>query len=48
MDYYAKCEQILTVSKARLIGKPIGRLTDGEMAQVAEALRRSLAIQEDP
>ena len=44
MDSYVKCEQVLTISKARLIGKPLGRLADGEMVQVAEALRRSLAI----
>lgn len=43
-DSYIKCEQVLTVSKTRLIGKPWGRLTDDEMEQVGEALKRSLAL----
>jgi mRNA-degrading endonuclease toxin of MazEF toxin-antitoxin module len=43
-DSYIKCEQVLTVSKARLIGKPLGRLTDDEIAQVGEALKRSIAL----
>lgn len=41
---YIKCEQILTVSKARLVGNPLGRLTDDEMVLVGAALRRSLAL----
>jgi mRNA-degrading endonuclease toxin of MazEF toxin-antitoxin module len=43
-DSYVKCEQILTVSKSRLIGKPWGRLTDEEMEKVGEALKQSLFI----
>jgi mRNA interferase MazF len=43
-DSYAKCEQLLTLDKARLVDRPLGRLTDGEMARVTEALKRSLAI----
>ena len=41
---YIKCEQILTISKDRLIGKAWGRLTDDEMAQVGEAVKLSLAL----
>jgi len=43
-DSFAQCEQLLTVSKARPLGQPLGRLTDDEMAQVGEALKRSLAL----
>jgi mRNA interferase MazF len=43
-DSYAKCEQVLTISKSRLIGKPWGRLTQDQMAEVAEALKLSLAL----
>src|SRR5436190_11041349 len=42
-DSYARCEQILTISKLRLVGSPWGRLTDDQMAQVDEAVKRSLA-----
>ena len=44
VDFYVKCEQVQTVSKARLLGAPWGRLTDDEMAQVGEALKLSLAL----
>ncbi|MEW6364554.1 MAG: type II toxin-antitoxin system PemK/MazF family toxin [Acidobacteriota bacterium] len=43
-DSYAKCEQILTISKARLCGQARGRLTVEEMSQVDEALKRSLGF----
>jgi mRNA interferase MazF len=43
-DSYAKCEQLLTISKARLVGHRLGRITNEQMAQVIEALKRSLAI----
>lgn len=43
-DSFVKCEQVLTISKNRLVGAPWGRLTDAEMAQVGEALKRSLAL----
>jgi mRNA-degrading endonuclease toxin of MazEF toxin-antitoxin module len=43
-DSYVKCEQVLIVSKTRLIGKPWGRLTDDEIGRVGEALKRSLAL----
>ncbi len=42
---YVKCEQILTVSKARLIGPSWGRLTEEEMSQVDEAIKRSLGLE---
>lgn len=43
-DSYVKCEQVMTISKSRLVGTAWGRLTDVEMAQVGEALKRSLAL----
>lgn len=43
-DSYVKGEQLLTISKARLKGKPWGRLSEAEMAQVGEALKRSLDL----
>ena len=44
VDSYVKCEQVLTISKSRLIGTPRGRLTQDKMAEVAEALKLSLAL----
>jgi mRNA interferase MazF len=43
-DSFIRCEQILTISKTRLVGSSWGRLTDDQMAQVDEALKRSLAL----
>ena len=43
-DSYVKCEQILTISKMRLIGKACGRLTDDEMTLVSGAIKLSLAL----
>jgi mRNA interferase MazF len=43
-DSYVKCEQVLTISKSRLVGPAWGRLTDEEMERVGEALKRSLAL----
>lgn len=35
---YVKCEQLLTISKSRLAGR-LGRITEDEMARVAQAIR---------
>lgn len=43
---YAKCEQVLTIAKARL-GLRIGRLSEGELSQVSEAIRLDLALDDD-
>jgi mRNA interferase MazF len=43
-DSYVKCEQVTTISKTRLVGKPWGRLSDAEMAQVDRALKLSLGL----
>jgi mRNA interferase MazF len=43
-DSYVKCEQVLTISKARLIGRAWGRLNTAEMARVGEAIKISLAL----
>ena len=40
---YAKCEQILTVSKDRLAER-IGRVSPGAMTEVSEALKRMLSL----
>lgn len=40
---YAKCEQILTVDKARLRSK-VGRITVEQLAAVTRALKRVLSI----
>lgn len=42
---YVKCEQILTLSKSRLLGRrPLGRLTPEQIEQVETALLLSLGI----
>ncbi|MEW6367350.1 MAG: type II toxin-antitoxin system PemK/MazF family toxin [Acidobacteriota bacterium] len=43
-ESHVKCEQILTVSKARIVGRAWGRLTNEEMAEVEEAIRLSLGM----
>lgn len=42
---YVKCEQILTLAKARLLGRePLGRLTAAEIRKVEIAVKLSLAL----
>jgi mRNA-degrading endonuclease toxin of MazEF toxin-antitoxin module len=42
---FVKCEQILTLSKARLLGQePLGRISNGEMRKVEVAVKLSLAL----
>lgn len=41
---WIKCEQILTISKTRLIGQAIGSLTSEELGQVEAAVKRSLQL----
>ncbi len=42
---YIKCEQILTISKSRLLGrKPIGRLTTEQLEKVEIAIKLSMAL----
>ena len=42
---YVKCEQILTISKARLLGpKALGKLLPAEMQKVEVAVKLSLAL----
>jgi len=43
-DSYAKCEQILTISKSRLVGKPWGHVTVEETSAVEDALKLSLSL----
>jgi mRNA-degrading endonuclease toxin of MazEF toxin-antitoxin module len=39
-----KCEQILTVAKARLLEPPLGRLSPEELRRVEDAILVSLGI----
>jgi len=42
---WVKCEQILTLSKSRLLGsRPIGRVTPEQLSQVEVAVKRSLQL----
>lgn len=42
---YVKCEQVLTLAKARLLGRePLGRLSSAEMRKVEIAVKLSLAL----
>jgi mRNA interferase MazF len=42
---YVKCEQVLTLAKARLLGRePLGRLTAAEIQKVEIAVKLSLAL----
>lgn len=43
-ESYVKCEQILTVSKSRIVGKAWGRLGADEIAQVEQAIRLSMGM----
>ena len=43
-DSFVKCEQVMTISKARLVGRPWGRLDDADLARVDAALKLSLAL----
>lgn len=40
---YIKCEQLMTISKARL-GRQLGRITEDQVAQVAAAIKRVLSF----
>lgn len=42
---YVKCEQVLTLAKARLLGRePLGRLSPAEMRKVEIAVKLPLAL----
>lgn len=41
---FVKCEQILTISKARLIGRPLGRATPAQMRTIEVAVLLSLGV----
>lgn len=41
---YVKCEQVLTLAKARLLAEPLGRLSAAEMRKVEVAVKLSLAL----
>jgi mRNA interferase MazF len=43
-DSFVRCEQLLTISKSRLIGRPWGKLTTSQMDLVDTALRASLEL----
>jgi len=42
---YVKCEQVLSLAKARLLGRePLGRISIAEMRNVGVAVKLSLAL----
>ncbi len=41
---FVKCEQILTIAKARLIGRPLGRAAPAQMRSIDVALLLSLGV----
>lgn len=43
-DSFVKCEQLVTISKSRLIGRPLGRLGDPEMRDIDAAIADILAL----
>ena len=43
-DSFVKCEQVMTISKERLIGKPWGRIDAADLARVDQALKLSLGL----
>ena len=44
-DSWVKCEQLLTISKERLVGKrPRGRLSDADLRRVDDTLRDTLGL----
>ncbi|HEX4793360.1 MAG TPA: type II toxin-antitoxin system PemK/MazF family toxin [Humisphaera sp.] len=45
-DSFVKCEQVMTISKSRLVGRAWGRLTSEQMRQVNTAVAASLGLPE--
>ncbi|HEY2860218.1 MAG TPA: type II toxin-antitoxin system PemK/MazF family toxin [Terracidiphilus sp.] len=45
-DSFVKCEQVMTISKSRLIGRACGKLTHDQMQQVNAAIAASLGLPE--
>jgi len=43
-DSFVKCEQLMTISKGRLIGRSWGKLSADEMKRVDDAIRISLGL----
>jgi mRNA interferase MazF len=43
-ETYVKCEQILTLAKARLEGRRLGRISPEELKRVETAVKLSLAL----
>ena len=43
-ESFVKCEQLLTISKWRLIGKPWGHLDDVDIDRINHALKLTLAL----
>lgn len=41
---YVRCEQVLMVQKSKLVGLPIGRLTEEDLQRVNEAIKVSLGL----
>ena len=44
MDSWAKCDQVTTVNKTRLVDSPFGRLSAQRMREIADAVRIALDV----
>ena len=43
-DSWVKCDQVTTVEKSRAVYPPLGSLSEGSLATVGEAIKRSLEL----
>ena len=43
-DSWAKCDQVTTVNKSRLVGGSFGQLSDARMQEIADAVRLALDL----
>ena len=44
VDSWAKCDQVTTVNKSRLVGGPFGRLSPARMLDISNAVRMALDL----
>ncbi len=44
VNSWAKCDQVTTVNKARLVGGSFGRLSHARMQEIADAVRMALDL----
>ena len=44
IDSWAKCDQVTTVNKSRLVGSSFGQLSQARMQEIADAVRLALDL----